>query len=456
MRRPGRRSLAGGAAGIAAGVIGGIVVTTLSAAAAPDERPRAIAEAGHVPPALTLPGEPVTLRFALVCAPRDDGAPCDGSGEVYVRAGQAGRFETFSLTRGPDAKEGRYFVDLPERIAAMPWGFSYYAVLRDRATGATVTVPSGGAAAPQRSLPLRQRVDVDLGAHTFGSTRDADARVVEARWGSALGKVGLAGSRELGFVGPSSFDVSSDGTVVLLDEVNGRVERWDAGRTEAIPVSVSGGLADLAVEPDGTIDVLEPPNRELPTPQLRSFERDGTPRWTQPLADRTWSALASGPDGPVVEQQPSEQWLPVAARGRALGRAEQARGGRSGRPLGNGREVVVDRVGSSELRLAETAGDVVLRSWRVTSATPLGEVQLAEPLGSGVVVVMKTYTDERAEYLVLLLDRTGVGQRFSVAPSEWAESAPLARFRFAGRSLFQLGTTPTAAFVDRFDLEVSP
>jgi hypothetical protein len=42
-----------------------------------------------------------------------------------------------------------------------------------------------------------------------------------------------------------------------------------------------------------------------------------------------------------------------------------------------------------------------------------------------------------------------------VEPSEWAESAPLARFRLAGSSLYQLGSTPAGAFVDRYDLEVT-
>src|SRR6202023_2181956 len=98
-------------------------------------------------------------------------------------------------------------------------------------------------------------------------------------------------------------------------------------------------------------------------------------------------------------------WLPAAESGAALGRAAQGRQGRPGRPFANGREVVVERVGAGELRLAELAGAAVVRSWRITSATPLGEVQLAEPHGNRLVVVTKTYTDDRSEYVVLVLDR---------------------------------------------------
>jgi hypothetical protein len=82
-------------------------------------------------------------------------------------------------------------------------------------------------------------------------------------------------------------------------------------------------------------------------------------------------------------------------------------------------------------------------------------VQLAEPHGSRLVVVAKTYTDDRSEYLVLVLDRSGVMSSFAVESLEWAESAPLARFRLAGSSLYRLGSTRAGLFVDRFDLEVS-
>src|SRR5207249_4921006 len=170
--------------------------------------------------------EPVRLRYAIVCSPRDDGEPCAGSGDVYVRAGQSGSFEPMALSRGADSQDGRYFVDLPPSIAGSERGFSYYAVLRDDSTGETVTVPSGGAAAPQQSLPLRQMAQIDLGSHSFGRTREPDARPVDASWGSGIGQAGLAGSRELGLVGPSAFDVGTAGQVTLLDQVNRRVERW--------------------------------------------------------------------------------------------------------------------------------------------------------------------------------------------------------------------------------------
>ncbi|HLB20105.1 MAG TPA: hypothetical protein VK613_13360, partial [Gaiellaceae bacterium] len=72
--------------------------------------------------------------------------------------------------------------------------------------------------------------EVSLGAHTFGNDRSPDGRVVAAHWGSEVGEAGLAGSRDLGFSGPSSFDVAADGTIAVLDQVNARVERWSPAR----------------------------------------------------------------------------------------------------------------------------------------------------------------------------------------------------------------------------------
>lgn len=441
MRRPSIRSLAGGAAGIAIGVIGGVVLTSVSAAGpTPAAASPPLIDATHLPPVLTVRGEPIRLRYGLVCTPRADGLPCDGSGMVYVRAGQSGPFVPYPLRRGEESKDGRYYVDVPPAVAESPAGFSYYAVLRDDATGATVSVPAGGADAPQVSFSLRDAATVALGRHSFAETRAPAARTVEARWGSGPEDVGLAGSRELGFTGPSSFDVEPDGTIDVLDSVNGRVARWANGHGESVALGDTPELADFAAEPDGGFDVLDTDNT------LHRYRSDGTQKWAQKLADRTWAKLDRGAE---VLQQPSEQWMPVADGGVPLARDAQKRAGHAGH-----RGLLVDRVGEGQLRIAEVRGNALLRGWRITSDTPLGEVQLAQAQGNRVVVVMRVYTDDRDEFVVLVLDSHGLEHRFSVASDTWTETAPLARFRLARGALYRLRTTPAGAFVDRYELEV--
>jgi hypothetical protein len=438
----------GAAVGIGAVAAAGSVT---SGPSSPDRDAARIVDVGHLPPLLRVPGEAATLRFNVFCPAPMEGDPCDAAGDVFVRAGTTGAFRKLPLRRTDDVADGRYVADVPTDLAATPEGFSYYAVLRNETTGASLTVPSAGAAAPQLSLPLEHAAVVDLGAHGFGSTRHADARVAEAPWGSAPGRVGLLHGPTFGPIGPSAFDIAADGGVAVLDQVNGRVERWRAGRHAAdIPVDVTGGIADMAVEADGTIDVLEPTG-EGGAPELRSFAPSGTLRSKAPIADRTWSQLREGPQGPEVQQEPSEQWMPAAR----LEPAAQAARGHPGRTLANGKELVVFRAGRSEARIAEVSGGRVRRSWRIVSATPLGEVQLAEPLGNRVVVVVRPYTDTQDEFLVLVLDARGAERSFSVDSADWAETAPLARFRLAGSSLYQLGSTPSGMHVDRFDLEVN-
>ena len=125
----------------------------------------------------------------------------------------------------------------------------------------------------------------------------------------------------------------------------------------------------------------------------------------------------------------------------------------SARPVSRTRDVVVLREGD-EVRVALVGRNGVDRAWRLRSSTPLGEVQLAEPYGDGVVVVVRSYTDDRSEFTVARLGARGLVTSFSVAAADWAETAPLSRFRLAGASVYRLGSTPAGVAIDRFDLEV--
>ena len=71
-----------------------------------------------------------------------------------------------------------------------------------------------------------------------------------------------------------------------------------------------------------------------------------------------------------------------------------------------------------------------------------------------MIVVTKTYADDRDEFVVLILDRTGLAESFSVASGSWTETAPLARFRLSPAGLYRLRTTESGVSIDRFDLEV--
>jgi hypothetical protein len=412
----------------------------------------------HLPPLLTVPGESVELRYDIYCpSSSETDAPCNAGGTVYIRAGSSGPFRTIPLAVDPAAQEGRYLARVPADIAASPTGFTYYAVLRNNAGGTSTTLPAGGAAAPQRSLSLGGRaVQVSLGVHGFATTAAADVRVARAAWGGGNVKAGLEEGPEEAPIGGSSFDVDSTGAVTVLDEANRRALRFRAGAETpvSVPLSISGRVADLALGSDGTMYVLEYPGAGAPLPVMRAFEPGGRAKESVLLAERTASQIRLGPGGPVTNQYPSTQWMPVEKAGVPLKSAAQEAAAGSPRPLPDGSQVVVFRHGTGEIRAGLVSPAGVVRSWVVRSATPVAEVQLAQPLGDRLVLVFRVYTDTQDQFQALVLGDTGIVRRLSLASNDWAETAPLSRFRLVGTSLYQLGSTPQGLFVDRYDLEV--
>jgi len=132
--------------------------------------------------------------------------------------------------------------------------------------------------------------------------------------------------------------------------------------------------------------------------------------------------------------------------------APQAAGGMYGICLA---QVIPTQHGQHDLDGGIAGGSVgVSRCGGTTVETSLAGVRLSEPLGSHLVLVTRVSSDDRDQFVVLVLDRSGVRRTYALESAAWAETAPLGRFRLVGSSLFQLGSTSAGAFVDRFDLEV--
>jgi len=447
-------------AGLLAAVLAGATTFVVAGSAIAQrgaESTGLLLEATHLPPLLTAPGELVELTFDAYCIdPEVDDAEqsCAIEGSLFLRTGTKGEFRKYVLEKIGHLGS-RLSARVPEAIARSRTGFSYYAEIEAASGTAAITLPAGGAAAPHRSLPLENTIEVDLGTHRFGEPSLPDERVAKAAWGTGPNDAGLEQGRTLAPIGASAFDVDPSGTVVLLDHAHRRLLRWRNGSalSTRVPVAIAGTLADMSLASDGTIYVLESVSRTGSRPLVRRFDTYGRELGSTEIAERTSSQIRQGPAGALVLQQPSSQWMPVASGGAPIGPEGQRQLGRSGRPLREGGEVIVLRR-DNEIRVALTARTGIRRSWRVTSDTALAEVQLAEPMGRQLVLVVRVFTEESDEFEALVLDDEGIVARFSVDDADWAEAAPLGRFRLVGHSLYQLGSTPAGAFVDRFDLEV--
>ncbi|HST26649.1 MAG TPA: hypothetical protein VLJ76_11735 [Gaiellaceae bacterium] len=415
--------------------------------------------ATYMPIKLRAAGDPAEVRFDISCLPPGGDAEgpgvCDGGGTVYFRAGTT--VASVPLQLDPDAQVGRYVAAVPPAI----WNaqlFTYYAVLRDNSTGRTIVLPHGGSSAPQISLAMNGP-SVDLGTHAFGATRAATARIAEASWGVGDGQVGLEDGIDMP-AGGSSFDVDSSGAVYLMDEANSRLLKFGGGSVQAIPLpGLAGVRADLRVsDSTGTAYVLETASASSSSPVLRSFTLQGVPLGSSAVADAAAAQVRLSGSTAYVSEYPSSVWAPVLQNnGRApVDASAQGANALSGAPTTDGNVFVLST--GNEIRVGTTStGGSRFSTVRITSATPVADIQLAQKLPNGrLLVVFSVYTDTDHEYQALVLDPSGaVADQFSLPAAEWAQSMPLSRFRVVGSSLYELGSTDTGVFVDRYDLGVS-
>ena len=444
MKKAWRWPLAGFVLG---GLVGATFLTVNVVGASSPERDgvtvSSFGEILHTPPLLAVAGRQVELSYDLVCGQPKDGPSetCVPKGSVFVRASGTNSFVEQPLEREPDGL-------LSAEIPVGSGGFDYYAEL-DNGRGETATLPEAAAVAPQHVWPLQSWTTVDLGAEPFGETRSPSTVVSELTWGKGSQAVGLDSGQEQSRIGPSAFDVAPDGSIVVLDQVNHRLSRLQPGAgTTQLPVPFSGGEGDLAVGGDGTIYVLDAGASQ---PVVRSFSPAGDLIAGTPLAETSADMIRVGPDGPLVHAYPSEMWLPTGHGRPPLTADEQLAGAQVARSFDGGLAVVVS-ASPGETRFALVRDGGVVRAWLVRSTTSLGEVQLAEPYGDGLLAVVRLWDESHAQFRVLRLAADGLADSFAVERAEWAETASLSRFRVFGSTLYQLRSDASGAEIATFEI----
>jgi hypothetical protein len=371
----------------------------------------------HEPPWLVPPGEPLALSFGF-----ENWYDPLSPGVLYVRNDTQRGFTRLPLPRGDSL------------VARVPGGLVrghqllYYAVLRNPATGKTVTVPAGGARDPQRVWIVDRPLAVPLGAHGFGHPRPPDAIVAHA------------GPDQIGFdeivqegvgIGPQSFDIARDGSVWLLDGVNARLLVWRPGRpdrpvrTVRVPRLVFG---DFTLAPDGTIYLIGAPpgGTQSKTFNLYALAPSGQLRWAAPtVIDLVEDQLRVGPDG-VIYSAPS--WTPLTTpTGRPLPLDQQRPVDQPPQPLPGGLRLAHRAIGSPglvgahEWRFALTTqiGRLV-RAWRVTSQTLMSALVATPALVGGDPVLVVEVGDPNKpnavfeEQVLRLAPTGGTSLRFAL------------------------------------------
>jgi hypothetical protein len=436
-------------AGFVVGALVGATILTVNVVGAgnagvPRAAGHSFGEILHTPPLIVNQDEPVELTFDVVCGMLEDrpGPRCSPSGSVYARASGAQEFDAIPLSREPD---DLLSAKVPSRYTSGS-GFDYYVEIDD-GWGASGRLPKDGPEAPQQVWTVSEWGSVGLEPLGAEAVRSPGSVPASFSWGKGNGALGLVSGREQARIGPSAFDVARDGALVVLDQVNKRLIVRRGGRNRALPIAFAGGEGDLAIGRDGTMYVLDGDSQ----PVVRAFTRSGYPIASTPLAEPVADMVRVGPHGPLVHAYPSEMWLPTGHGRLPLAPEVQVAAARSERATEGGAGVVVSAT-PAEARLALVRGERVVRAWILRGPTSLGEVQLAEPYGNGLLVVVRVWTAKRAEFRVLRLVPDGLAESFAVDRAEWAESASLSQFRLRGSTLYQLRSAPSGVEIAAFQI----
>jgi len=427
----------------------------------------------HEPPWLIMRGQQVTLAYALL----DRSA----TGALYMRNSLQRGFTRLPLVRGPycpgdpvDAAAMRrdkvcgdaLLARVPAALVAGSKLF-YYAVLHNPASGASATVPAGGAGSPQQVWVVDRLPAVPLGTHRFGHLRAPDAIVARA------------GPKDVGIVccadppggdGPSSFDVARDGSIWLLDRLNDRLLVWRSGRptrpvrTVRLPRNLD--VTDFALGPDGTIYALAADTAELSRAKkknhLYALTPTGRVRWkatptTTGIDTVPTAPLQIGPDGALYSAQTcgarcapfgglDSFWTPLTTpAGRPLSLAERRQRTSPFQPLPGGLRLVSELSYTVARFALIDQTDQVVRAWRVTSRTRLGPIRAAPALVGGDLVVPLDVSQAPREQMILrLAPAGGTRQQFALKANTVLGEHLFSPLRAGpdGR-LYQLRTNPT-------------
>jgi hypothetical protein len=424
-------------------------------------------------PRLLAPGDRVELDYKLESRVKRV------VGVLHVRNNLMRRFDRLPLRvrgKGGTAKGGATLWTVVPKRLLRGRTLRYYATVRDPDSGRAATTGKRSA------WILEHAVTVNLGSHRFGQTRTPDAVVARARADDVSWDIGPGYG-----LGPETFNVAHDGSVILQDSFANRLLVWDAGRPDsfsrAVPLPGFAGEGDVVPGPGGSFYVSAPGGGGYKAQIVRLSASGGTiwhtavPNELSLPIPTAQLPLRVGPDGTLYCQvwgagwgllSGLDGWMPVTTpAGAPLSPAQQRRHVVWGyQPVSAGLRLVSEAftpvvdtpVHDARLALVDRRGRVV-RSWRVLSRDELGfpgSYSVPELVGGNPVVVLdvsRSASDSKWERVVLRLGPRGARARFALANEIFGQRY-YADLR-VGRdgNLYQLATSPVGGVtINRYSL----
>jgi hypothetical protein len=430
--------------GLLVGAVSGAALFTGAAPKAGGPRPLVL----HAAPAVVGAQAATELAAATVCeAPEAPSCRVEHVTGFVRPSGVAGWTPIEA-----DLVEGAYRVTIPAELIPAD-GFAYRFEFRT-ADGAVIAYPPGGESSEIRvvttaGLPVRQIPAFDW------RPRRPDGTVVAMPYGDGDGEVGRwSGTDEEVVVGPSSFDVASDGSVLVADWVHRRVlEFAPNGRFRRAASLPTDQPVDLATVPTGGLALTTLGSGAT------AFELDARGRLVgrYPVGFGVASRVAAAQDGPRVQIGPG-QWAPVRSKpGTPLDPGTQGRLQTASVPLPDGTLAVSADVAEDAFAVVWTRPDGSRGGATVQLPRGVagGTDYLVRPLQDGGAVVAKGLWDETHFGVgVLRFDAAGQVVSFDLLPEPSAEQAArysTVRFRPPGEVLVVVADDH-GVHIDRFEV----
>lgn len=384
----------------------------------------------HNPPVLFEKGTPITLEFALVC-PIEVCPTRSAELAILDHEGAA-----LTVTADPDA-DGHFVFVVPESVAAS--GSFNYTVTFGMEGQPSVEWPSSGTA--MQAFAIDDALPVDLGEAPFsGPALSKGQQVLAARWGTAPSELGHAGT---------SFDVTPDGAVVVLDTWNSRLSWFMNGKlTAQRSVDLPPDYPDLAVEDGGAVDVLLPGGGTGRAKVLRYT--DGQAPITVAMKSGRASQIRARGDGVQVLTQ-SSNWVTVVSAGKPLASEEQASHTAVASVDGQTR-TYVKHVDGNKVLIGKASADGQCVTWQISAESWLGPVKLAESTDWGVILVQSIYSDTDSVNAVVQLFNDGRHAVTWVPNQQYAEMTANSDFRWSDDHLYAARSTRDGFAVVRYDV----
>lgn len=405
-------------------------------------------EVFHGSPVLVRSGEAVHIPVDVVCA-TEDGRACPATAILRI-AERGSAFRRFSAPATPDV---RFDVSAPVvRAARSGSGGSLRFQVGARDESGRITYLSGTATPPP---PLRLYVAADMPILriprvAFGDTARG-RQVLFLPWGTGPMRAGLHPGNESPTLGPSSFDVSPAGSVVLVDALQSRVAEYLEGDlVRAVPLT-DDPWADVAVGSNGRVFLASGVAGSEWSASVRTIGGSGAARALAPRIAGMPSQIRRSGAGVFVRLLPEDGWVPAASDADPASLRLT-----TGRPVGRGSQLVVSGT-QQRVRVGLVDGAAVRSAVELTWAASLGSVQLAEPDGAGgFLVVVHTYrdgADPTDQYQVARVSRDLHVTTFATPSGAFAGSMALSRFRLGpDGALYQMRSASDGVRIFRYEL----